>query len=103
MNSMRYLSILLGVFLGYGLSIHGQANTHPDVFVILVDDMGYGDAGCYHPKSKIPTPNIDRLAAQGMRFTDAHAAGPLCHPSRYGLLTGRFRSGPMPQNGRKSR
>ena len=63
---------------------------HPHVLVILVDDMGYGDPGCYNPQSKIPTPHIDRLAAEGMRFTDAHAAGPLCHPSRYGLLTGRF-------------
>jgi arylsulfatase A len=90
MNSMRYLSFLLGALLGFGLSNHGHANTHPHIVVILVDDMGYGDAGCYNAKSKIPTPHIDRLAANGMRFTDAHAAGPLCHPSRYGLLTGRF-------------
>lgn len=62
----------------------------PHVVIILVDDMGYGDPGCYNHGSKIPTPNIDRLAAEGMRFTDAHASGPLCHPSRYGLLTGRF-------------
>ncbi|MDF1815650.1 MAG: arylsulfatase [Verrucomicrobiales bacterium] len=62
----------------------------PNVVIILVDDMGYGDAQCYNPDSKIPTPNIDRLAADGMRFTDAHAAGPLCHVSRYGLMTGRF-------------
>lgn len=63
---------------------------HPHVIVILVDDMGYGDPGCYNPKSKIPTPHIDRLAAEGMRFTDAHAPGPLCHVSRYGLMTGRY-------------
>lgn len=63
---------------------------HPHVVIILVDDMGYGDAGCYNPESKIATPNIDRLAAEGMRFTDAHAPGALCHPSRYGLMTGRF-------------
>ena len=62
----------------------------PNIVVILVDDMGYGDPGAYNPRSKIPTPNIDRLAAEGMRFTDAHASGPLCHPSRYGLLTGRY-------------
>lgn len=58
--------------------------------LILVDDMGYGDPGCYNRNSKIPTPNIDALARQGMRFTDAHASGPLCHMSRYGLLTGRY-------------
>jgi arylsulfatase A-like enzyme len=46
--------------------------------------------GCYNPKSRIATPNIDRLAREGMRFTDAHAPGPLCHPSRYGLITGRY-------------
>ena len=52
--------------------------------------MGYGDPQCYNPESKIATPNIDALARQGTRFTDAHAPGPLCHMSRYGLLTGRF-------------
>lgn len=69
-----------------GLSL---AADQPNIVIILVDDMGYGDAGCYNPESKIPTPHIDRLAAEGMRFTDAHAPGPLCHLSRYGLLTGR--------------
>ena len=62
----------------------------PHIIVILVDDMGYGDLRSYNPHSKIATPHIDRLAAEGMRFTDAHAAGPLCHPSRYGLMTGRY-------------
>lgn len=62
----------------------------PNIVLILVDDMGYGDPGCYNPDSKIPTPNIDSLAADGMRFTDAHASGPLCHVSRYGLMTGRY-------------
>ncbi|MDR8391963.1 arylsulfatase [Aliifodinibius sp. S!AR15-10] len=52
--------------------------------------MGYGDLGSYNPNSKIPTPNIDHLADEGMRFTDAHSAGALCHPARYGLLTGRY-------------
>jgi arylsulfatase A-like enzyme len=64
--------------------------TRPDIVVILADDMGYGDPGCYNPRSKIATPHIDRLAREGMRFTDAHAPGPLCHPSRYGLMTGRY-------------
>jgi len=62
----------------------------PNIVIILVDDMGYGDPGCYNPNSKIMTPNINQLARDGMRFTDAHAAGPLCHPSRYGLITGRY-------------
>jgi arylsulfatase A-like enzyme len=63
--------------------------------VILADDLGYGDVGCYNSKSNIPTPNIDRLAKQGMRFTDAHSPSTVCTPSRYSLLTGRmcFRTG----------
>ena len=56
----------------------------------MADDMGYGDPGCYNPASQIPTPNIDRLAAEGVRFSDAHAPCALCTPSRYGLLTGRY-------------
>jgi len=62
----------------------------PNVVVILADDLGYGDPGCYNPQSKIATPSIDRLAREGMRFTDAHAPGAVCHPSRYGLMTGRY-------------
>ncbi|MEX0928112.1 MAG: arylsulfatase, partial [Balneolales bacterium] len=53
-------------------------------------DMGYGDVGIYNHNSKIPTPHIDDLAREGMRFMDAHAPGAVCHPSRYGLLTGRY-------------
>jgi len=62
----------------------------PNIVFILVDDMGYGDPACCNASSKITTPHIDSLARDGMRFTDAHAAGPLCHMSRYGLLTGRY-------------
>lgn len=69
-------------------SVH--ATDHPNIVFILVDDMGYGDPTCYNANSKTPTPNIDSLARDGMRFTDAHASGPLCHMSRYGLLTGRY-------------
>lgn len=62
----------------------------PHIVLILADDMGYGDAGCYNPDSRIPTPHIDRLAAQGARFTDAHSPSAVCTPTRYGLLTGRY-------------
>lgn len=65
------------------------AQPKPHIVFIMVDDMGYGDAACYNPQSKIPTPHIDSLANAGMRFTDAHSPGALCHPSRYGLLTGQ--------------
>ncbi len=58
--------------------------------LILADDLGYGDVGCYNAKSKIPTPRLDRFASQGMRFTDAHTPSSVCTPTRYGVLTGRF-------------
>ncbi len=63
---------------------------NPNIIFILADDMGYGDMACQNPESKIPTPNLDRLAAQGVRFTDAHAPSSVCTPSRYALLTGRY-------------
>lgn len=62
--------------------------TKPNVVLILADDLGYGDVSCYGA-TKIKTPNIDRLARQGMKFTDAHTAASVCSPSRYGLMTGR--------------
>ena len=61
----------------------------PNIVLIFVDDMGYGDPGCYGGKD-IPTPNIDRLAAQGVRFTDGYVTAPICGPSRVGLLTGAY-------------
>lgn len=67
-----------------------ESGTHPNIVVIMVDDMGYGDPGCYNASSKIPMPHFNGIARDGMRFTDAHAPGPLCHISRYGLLTGRY-------------
>jgi len=86
----RKITILLSLSLIITLPDSLQAaQEKPNIVYIMVDDMGYGDAGCYNPKSKIPTPNIDSLANAGMRFTDAHSPGALCHPSRYGLLTGQ--------------
>jgi arylsulfatase A len=68
-----------------------QRPTRPNLVVIYADDLGYGDAHCYNPdRGKIPTPHIDRLASQGMRFTDAHTSSGVCSPSRYTLLTGRY-------------
>ena len=86
----RKITILLSLILIITLPDSLQAaQEKPNIVYIMVDDMGYGDAGCYNPKSKTPTPNIDSLANAGMRFTDAHSPGALCHPSRYGLLTGQ--------------
>lgn len=70
---------------------HALATDKPNIIIILADDLGYGDVKCYNPdRGKIPTPHIDRLASQGMRFTDAHTSSGVCSPSRYALLTGRY-------------
>ena len=61
----------------------------PNVLFILADDLGYGDLSCYGA-TKVATPNIDRLAAEGRRFTDAHSPSSVCTPSRYNLLSGRY-------------
>ena len=60
----------------------------PNIIIIYADDMGYGDCTVNNPESKIPTPNIDRLAKEGLQFTDAHSPSTTCTASRYGLLTG---------------
>ena len=90
---MRSLGILLAQLAFVGA--HALAVEKPNILLILADDLGYGDVSCYNDKSKVPTPNLDRLAREGMRFTDAHAASTVCTPSRYSLMTGRmcFRTG----------
>lgn len=74
--------LLLGCLAG--------AAERPNIVFILCDDLGYGDVHCLNPQGKIPTPNIDRLAGQGMIFTDAHSSSAVCTPTRYGVLTGRY-------------
>ena len=78
-----------------GLAFAAEGIGTPNILVILADDLGYGDVGCYNPESKVPTPNLDRLAKDGMRFTDAHSPSTVCTPTRYSILTGRmaFRTG----------
>jgi len=72
-----------------------QPENLPNILFILADDLGYGDIGCYNSESKVPTPNIDKLASEGIRFTDAHSPATVCTPTRYSILTGRmaFRTG----------
>lgn len=63
----------------------------PNIVLVYADDLGYGDPACYNPRrGKIPTPRLDQMAREGMRFTDAHSSSSVCSPSRYTLLTGRF-------------
>ena len=79
----------------------------PNIVFILADDLGYGDIHVYNPEGKIDTPHLDKFAAEGMLFTDAHSGGATCVPSRYALLNGRFaaraelkvREGPTTSNG----
>ncbi len=85
---MKRLLILLGLAIAlFGLPL--RAATQPNIVIILADDLGYGDLGCYgHPTLR--TPNLDRMAAEGMRFTDFYSAAEVCTPSRAALLTGRY-------------
>lgn len=93
MMSVRYIP---GIFLIVYLSLAAAysdlraQSAKPNLIVILADDLGYGDLACNNPDSKIPTPHADRLAAEGMRFTDAHSPSAVCTPTRYSLLTGRY-------------
>ena len=89
----KFISLLL-LLITPCLSVRGQGEM-PNILFILADDLGYGDVGCYNPESKVPTPHLDRMASQGMLFTDAHSPSTVCTPTRYSILTGRmaFRTG----------
>ena len=87
------LPVALGVLLaGSLLAADSQQPTRkPNIVIILADDLGYGDIGCYGALPQhVRTPNMDRLASEGLRFTDAHAPASVCTPSRYALLTGEY-------------
>ncbi|HKS35932.1 MAG TPA: arylsulfatase [Verrucomicrobiae bacterium] len=85
---MNARSFLFGLLLTGLLS--ASAAPKPNIVFILADDLGSGDLGCYNKDSRIPTPNMDRIARAGMRFTDMHSPSGVCTPTRYGLLTGRY-------------
>ncbi|TWT57123.1 Arylsulfatase [Thalassoglobus neptunius] len=80
---------LLAVLLA-GNELSAELTERPNILVILADDLGYGDVGCYNAESKVPTPHVDALASQGMKFTDAHSPSTVCTPTRYSLLTGQM-------------
>ena len=82
---------LLAVFSAVFLSTICRGNNSPNIVLIMCDDLGYGDVQCLNPQNgKIKTPHIDKLASEGMTFTDAHSGSSVCTPTRYGLLTGRY-------------
>jgi len=87
----RFVCFCLTIVM-IGLLASGQlaASDKPNIVLVLADDMGYGDVRPLNPESSIPTPNLNRLAEQGIAFTDAHTPSAVCTPTRYGLLTGRY-------------
>jgi arylsulfatase A len=91
---MKYCFRLLSLSLIFQVfscaSKEPEQEKHPNIIVILADDLGYGDIGAFNPNSKIPTPFIDQLASEGMMFTDAHTPSAVCTPTRYGFMTGRY-------------
>lgn len=84
------LVISLAIALVHALAASSVAARQPNVLVIVADDLGYGELGCQGYTRDIPTPNIDSLAAHGVRFTSGYVSGPYCSPTRAGLLTGRY-------------
>ena len=87
---LLFFVALAPVFLVGGNRPVAAADDRPNLVFVLADDMGYGDVQTLNPQSRIPTPNLNRLAAEGMTFTDAHTPSAVCTPTRYGLITGRY-------------
>ena len=79
----RFSAIFSIIFVGIAWA------KQPNILILYADDLGFGDLGCYNKKSRIPTPNLDRLASESVRFTDGHSSSGICTPSRFAMLTGR--------------
>lgn len=88
-SASKYLSAF-AASLVLPLTAGAAAPQPPNIVVILADDLGAMDLGCYNPRTFYETPNLDRLARQGVRFTNGYAACPVCSPTRFGLMTGRY-------------
>ena len=89
--TIRFLATLVLSIALVAPTLHASEPSKPNIVYILCDDLGYGDVHCLGgERSKIATPNIDRLAAAGMTFTEAHSSSAVCTPTRYGILTGRY-------------
>lgn len=84
-------AVFVGLFLSMGTTgVLGESNRPPNIVLILADDLGFGDVRSLNSASKIATPNLDRLATEGLTFQDAHSPSAVCTPTRYGLITGRY-------------
>ncbi len=93
MKSQQFMALVgrvAATLLSIAVAASAGTAEKPNIVFILADDLGYGDLGCYNKDSKIPTPNLDRLSGEGMRFTDSHAPTSVCTPTRYAILTGRY-------------
>jgi arylsulfatase A len=86
---LRNLLPLPGILLAIAASAAAAAD-RPNLVFVLCDDLGYGDVSCLNPDGKIKTPHMDRIAREGMIFTDAHSGSSVCSPTRYGVITGRY-------------
>lgn len=86
---MKKTTLLTILLLGASAMVQAS-NQPPNLVLILADDMGYGDVQAYNPQSRVPTPHLNRLAREGVMFTDAHSGSAVCTPTRYGLVTGRY-------------
>ena len=92
-QQMKRSLLLIATFLGSLLPLAADPATtsKPNIVYILCDDLGYGDVHCLNPaRGKIATPHLDKLASQGMTFTEAHSSSAVCTPTRYSILTGRY-------------
>lgn len=95
-NVMKFGIVLVGISLLISCNtdkkaaLENAAKKQPNIIYVLADDLGYGDITAFNKDSKISTPNIDQLANEGMKFTDAHTSSAVCTPTRYGILTGRY-------------
>lgn len=89
-NTSVFTILLLFSMVDLGAQSKSDESNRPNIIYILADDLGIGDLSIYNENSKIHTPNLDKMGAEGMKFTDAHTSSSVCTPTRYGILTGRY-------------